>query len=123
VNPTNWGLIISGMTALGAVIGVVMSRIGKKGDQELQSFTDQYERMLGENKYLTEQLKSEREGRASDRTDAEARWTRQMERCRRVTDAASDTITRLLSSRGPDPAAQAALDQIVAHNDAVDHDV
>lgn len=123
MNPGTWGLIISGVLALGTVLGTILSRIGKKGDQELQSITDQFGRMLSENKYLGEQLTAERAGRAQDRVESEGRWSRQIDRCRKITDSASRTINRLLSNEpgtGPDIEGAQTLRAIDEHN-GLDH--
>lgn len=114
MNPSTWTVVISGVLAAGGIIGTILSRIGKKGDQELQSFSDQFQRMLRENEYLAKSLADERAARAADRTEWETRFTRQTDRCRKITDAATATIIRLLSGR-TDPAADATLSQIAEH--------
>ena len=96
MNPTFWGVIISGVVAVGGVFGTILARRGTRGDQELQSFSDQFGRMLEENKYLTSQLGEARSEVTRVRTEWEQRWDRQIARCRTVTDQAAAAIARLM---------------------------
>lgn len=62
-------------------------------------------------------LAREREIRESERLAAEGRWSRQMDRCRRVTDTASNAITDLMRYIPPSQqlSANHVLDDLVEH--------
>lgn len=74
-----WGIIISGVLAAGTILGVILSGIGKKGDQEQAQVTDQFKRMLEEVNYWQTTT-------ARQRTEWEDRWDRQIKRCRSIVD-------------------------------------
>jgi hypothetical protein len=51
MSPATVGLILTALTALGGFLGVVLSGIGKRGDQKATKDNDQYTRMMGEITY------------------------------------------------------------------------
>jgi hypothetical protein len=104
------------MVALGSVLGVILSRIGKKGDQEQQAVTDQFRRMLEENQYLTTSLTQARADISQVRQGWEDRWQRQMDRCRTITD----TLVNALATNTP-ATTNSALQKLDDHR-AHDHD-
>ena len=82
--------IIMGFVGLAVTfLGVVLSQIGKRGDQTIQQNKDQFQRLLEEARYWEGQSKS-------TRNEWEARWDRQMERCRKITDEAYVKLTELM---------------------------
>lgn len=110
--PTIWGLVISGVLAVGSILGVILSGVGKKQDQEQQQVSDQFRRLLDEVGYW--------QGTASrTREEWESRWDRQMQRCRVITDRLT-TALAVVSDKLEDPAEKAkaaeALEELRAHN-------
>lgn len=111
-SPGLWGVIISGVLALGSVLGVVLSGIGKKQDQEQQQVTDQFRRMMDEITYWQRTASTTRE-------EWEGRWDRQMDRCRRITDrltAALNTVASQATNPADREVADEALAEVKAHN-------
>ena len=107
------------MAAVGAAVtflGIVLSQIGKKGDQQIQTTKDQFQRLIDEAKYWKDN--------ASDaRADLEKFRERQLVRCRGVTDAAYATISKLIEAAKPPERAegQAMMGEIEQHR-AEDHE-
>jgi hypothetical protein len=116
VNLSVWTIVIAAATVIGGVVGTVAARMGKKGDQELETVRDQFARLIAEVAYW--------QNTATDaRTEWEGRWDRQMVRCRKVTDALVVAIVRLLrGSTTPEDreVAEKALDDLREHNSS-DH--
>lgn len=113
---SSWGLIISGVLALGSVLGVILSRVGKREDVEQAQVSDQFRRMLEEVNYW-------QESNSRTRSEWEQRWDRQVDRCRRITDRLSSTVTNLagqLSSGQAKEDAADALREVEDHREA-DH--
>lgn len=112
-----WGLVISGTVALGSVLGIVLTNIGKRGDQEQQQVTDQFKRMLDEVGYWQDTT-------SRTRTEWEGRWDRQMKRCRTITDQLVAFIAAI-AHNSLDPLIRAEAEDLTnavrAHNDG-DHD-
>jgi hypothetical protein len=115
VNPGGWTLIIAAVVAAGGIIGTITSRIGKRGDQELETVRDQFARLIAEVDYWKA---TATEGRG----EWEGRWDRQMVRCRKVTDALVVALAQLLRGASAEDreAAERALQDLREHNDA-DH--
>lgn len=114
---TLWGLIISGTVALGSILGVVLTNVGKKGDQEQQQVTDQFKRMLEEVGYWQDTT-------SRTRTEWEGRWDRQMDRCRKITDKLVIFIASIAKS-SMDPRVRSEAEDLTSavktHNES-DHD-
>lgn len=51
MSPALAGLFISGLAALGTVLGVLISGVGKRGDRQTQEVNDQFSRQLQEISY------------------------------------------------------------------------
>jgi hypothetical protein len=49
--PAFFGIIVAGLSTLGTVVGVLMTGIGKKGDQKAQAASDEFKRMVEEITY------------------------------------------------------------------------
>lgn len=115
MNPTIWTVVIAGAGVFGALLGTVLSRIGKKGDQELESIRDQFGRLISEVNYW-------KETSVTARDQWEARWDRQMTRCRKITDALVGALAPLLRAASAEDrqAAEKALEDLREHNDS-DH--
>jgi hypothetical protein len=108
--PTLWGLVISGVLAIGSVLGVVLSGVGKKQDQEQQQVSDQFKRLLDEVSYWQRTAQTTRE-------EAEGRWDRQIDRCRRITDKLTAALTSV-ASQANDPAGRKVADEALADLEA-----
>lgn len=111
--PTTWGLVISGVLAIGSVLGVVLSRIGQKQDVEQRQVSDQFERMLNEVTYW-------RDSATRTREEWEARWDRQINRCRGITDRLAMT----LALTAKDPAERASVEEVLGelrNHNSTDH--
>lgn len=108
-------VIIGIVSSLVLLIGYILTQRGKKGDQAQEAIKSQFDRMLTENRYLAEQL-------AATRKEWEARWDRQMVRCRKITDTAANTISDLLRFVPPDKQSKAnrTINEIATHVDG-DH--
>jgi hypothetical protein len=115
MNPSIWTVIIAAAGVAGGIIGTIASRMGKKGDQELESVRDQFGRLLSEVNYW-------KESATSTRDEWETRWDRQMVRCRKVTDALVGALARLLLGATAEDReiAEKALQDLHEHNDT-DH--
>lgn len=115
MNPSGWTLIIAAVVAVGGIIGTITSRIGKRGDQELETVRDQFARLIAEVDYWKS---TATEGRG----EWEGRWHRQMARCRNVTDALVVALVQLLPDASTEDRelAERALQDLREHNDA-DH--
>lgn len=116
-----WGIIISGVLAAGTILGVVLSGIGKKGDQEQAQVTDQFKRMLEEVNYWQTTT-------ARQRTEWEDRWDRQVKRCRTIIDKLVVYVgaqAAMLSDAQDDPGiqreAQRLLREVEEHLAGHDH--
>lgn len=121
--------VLAILAILGTWFATVLARKGKREDTKIatgnQTFTQLRE--LGEarlaeiNRLQTENagLRAENE---RDRLAWEARWDRQMTRCRKVTDEAAGSIARLMQRAAPEDrtAAEATLRDVHSHLDA-DH--
>lgn len=96
-------------------LGVVLTRMGSSRDQQIQQTKDQFQRLLDEARYWREVV-------GDTRDEWESRWERQMNRCRKITDEASNTITDLMRYVPPRQQAEAntVLDHMVEHR-ANDH--
>lgn len=113
-----WGLIISGVLAIGSVLGIILSRMGKKEDVEQQAVSDQFKRMLDEVNYWQASA-------STTRTEWEARWDRQMDRCRKITDRMAGALQTLLGQlddehKVADHTVQEVIEAVKDH-DNVDH--
>lgn len=82
------------MAAVGAAVtflGIVLSQIGKRGDQQIQTTKDQFQRLIDEAKYW-------KDNATEARDELEKFRDRQLLRCRGVTDAAYATISKLIEA-------------------------
>jgi hypothetical protein len=61
MNPAIAGIVISGLAALGTVIGVFISGVGKRGDRQAQEVNDQFKRQLDEINYLDKSVHAARD--------------------------------------------------------------
>lgn len=110
--PGLWGIVISGVLAVGSILGVILSGVGKKQDLEQQQVSDQFKRMLDEVNYWQNTA-------GATRDQWEKRWDRQMGRCRTITDrlVIALTVISAQSNNSADKAkADEALAEIRAHN-------
>lgn len=113
---TLWGLIISGVLAVGSVLGVVLTKVGKKGDQEQAQVTDQFKRMLDEVGYWQNTAVKNRE-------EWETRWDRQMTRCRKITDK---LVMFVVTTGKADPSVRTEAESLardLADHNETDHDL
>lgn len=96
-------------------LGIVLSQIGKRGDQAIQQNKDQFQRLIDEARYW-------KDNATEARTDLETFRDRQLNRCRAALDAAFAAITDMLRFVPPDKQREGthALDEIEAHRDT-DH--
>lgn len=91
-------------------LGVVLSQIGKRGDQQIQQNKDQFQRLIDEARYW-------KDNATEARNDLESFRDRQLSRCRKVTDSAATTISKLMRFVPPDKQREGAhaLDEIQSH--------
>ena len=109
--------VIMGFVGLAVTfLGVVLSQIGKRGDQAIQQNRDQFTRLIEEAKYWKDNATSARE-------DLESFRDRQLSRCRAALDSATATITSLIRYVPPDKQREGAhaLDELEAHRET-DHE-
>ena len=109
--------VIMGFVGLAVTfLGVVLSQIGKRGDQAIQQNRDQFQRLIEEARYWKENANEAR-------VELETFKDKQLARCRLVADAAAKTISRLMRYVPPDKQAEGArvLDEIQAHTET-DHE-
>lgn len=82
-------IIMAAVTAAITFLGVVLSQIGKRGDQQIQRNEDQFKRLLDETNYWKKNADEARH-------DLESFRERQSARCRKMTEAAAQTIAELM---------------------------
>ena len=108
-------LIMTGVGIAVTFLGVVLAQRGKRGDQVIQQNKDQFDRLIEEATYW--------KGVASDaRGDLDSFKDKQLARCRKVTDAAYQTIADLIRFVPPEQHRRAdrTLGEIETHNET-DH--
>jgi CRISPR/Cas system-associated protein Cas5 (RAMP superfamily) len=59
--PAIFGLVIATLSAIGTVLGVVLSGLGKRGDQKVKSAEDEFTRIMDENTYWHNETKAARD--------------------------------------------------------------
>lgn len=102
-SPSTVSLILGLIMALSAFVGHYLSRRGKRDEtqqqqiaQAIQERTTAFDQVAA----LADRYKGDadyqRDLRAKENEGWEKRWERQMNRCRAITDTASNTITNLM---------------------------
>jgi hypothetical protein len=102
-SPSTVSLILGLFTVAAAFAGHYLSRRGKRDEIRQQQVAQAFEERntaFEQVSALADRYKSDadyqRDMRAKDRDEWESRWARQMDRCRRLTDSATNTITDLM---------------------------
>lgn len=102
-SPSTVSLILGLFTVAAAFAGHYLSRRGKRDEirqsQVAQAFEERntaFEQVSALADRYKGDADRERELRQKDNDVWEARWSRQMDRCRKITDTASNTITELM---------------------------
>ena len=102
-SPSTVSLILGLFTVAAAFAGHYLSRRGKQDEVRQQQVAQAFEERntaFEQVSALADRYKGdadrERELRQKDNDAWEARWSRQMDRCRKITDTASNTITDLM---------------------------
>lgn len=95
-------LIIALIGAAGLLLGNLLNKIGVRAQQrqaeaanKLTEVDESHARIMSENTYLTNQLTAARSEVTKVRAEWEARWGRQMERCRKIIDTSAAMIQAL----------------------------
>ena len=128
-------VVVGISSAVAAVVAAVLVRRGQQEDSRnraaaeaaknrIEVHDSQFKQLADLNAILTKAYQDKVAELAQVRAEWEARWSRQMERCRKVTDAAIRSITRLLALlKGNEAAAEIAEDALanIRAHDETDH--
>lgn len=109
------------LTAIGlgaTFLATILTRKGKREDQKLSERQTAYEELYQLNEARGAEIVRLNAAILAIRDEWEARWDRQMVRCRTITEPLVRTIVKLQAARPfPDPEAAEALTELEHHNE------